>query len=186
MYYGEFSKSLANISTGVDIVESFRSFGNLIQKTAQDKVLINNIVTEFKTIEEARTYIKTKQHSEDLEETVTKEIYEEITANRIANIIKEYHDVKVTDTLIESYLDLASSKIFTIDPVVQDIRKLNKLDIGGDYHSIALKSDGSVVAINEATQSLLNNLLQNQKEIIEYMREDKENFLHVLERIEEQ
>ena len=186
MYYGEFSKSLANISTGVDIVESFRSFGNLIQKTAQDKVLINNIVTEFKTIEEARTYIKTKQHSEDLEETVTKEIYEEITANRIANIIKEYHDVKVTDTLIESYLDLASSKIFTIDPVVQDIRKLNKLDIVVENKLHYQLSDGSVVAINEATQSLLNNLLQNQKEIIEYMREDKENFLHVLERIEEQ
>jgi hypothetical protein len=186
MYYGEFSKSLANKSTGVDIVESFHYFGNLIQKTAQDKVLINNIVTEFKTIEEARTYIKTKQHSEDLEETVTKEIYEEITANRIANIIKEYHDVKVTDTLIESYLDLASSKIFTIDPVVQDIRKLNKLDIVVEKKLHYQLSDGSVVAINEATQSLLNNLLQNQKEIIEYMREDKENFLHVLERIEEQ
>ena len=103
----------------------------------------------------------------------------------IASIIKEYHEIKVTDTLIESYIELASSKIFTIDPVVQDIRKLNKLDVVVENKLHYQLNDGSVVAINEATQSLLTNLLQDQKEIIEYMRESKDNFLHVLERIEE-
>jgi len=46
-------------------------------------------------------------------------------------------------------------------------------------------NDESVVTINEATQDILNTLLQNQTEIIEYMREGKENFLHVLEQIGE-
>jgi len=32
----------------------------------------------------------------------------------------------------------------------------------------------------------LNNLLDNQTEIIEYMRESKENFMHVLTKLEEQ
>ena len=185
MYYGEFSKSIINKSTGLDIVESFHSYGNLIQKTADNTIYINDSETDFKTIEEARTYIKTKQQSDNLEESVTQEVYEEITANRIANIIKEYHDIKVTDTLIESYVELASSNIFTIDPVVQNIRKLNKLDVVVEGKVHYELSDGSVVAISESTQELLNNLLQNQKEIIEYMREGKDNFLHVLERIEE-
>jgi hypothetical protein len=182
MYYQQFSKSL-NVS--FDIVESIRSYGNLVQKTADDEILLNNELTDFKTIEEARTYIKTKQHSDNLEESITKEIYGEITATYIANIIKEHHNIKVTDTLIESYIDLASSKIFTIDPVVHEIRALNKLDkvVEGKLHYEL--SDGSIVAINEGTQDLLNNLLQGQKEIIEYMRESKENFLHVLEQIEE-
>jgi hypothetical protein len=181
-YFGQFSKSL---NKSFDIVESIRSYGNLVEKTADDKILINGDETEFKSLEEARSYIKSKQQSENLEETITKEIYEELTSNRIANIIKEYHDVKVTDTLIESYIELASSNIFTIDPVVQEIRKLNKVDVvveGKLHYDLA---DGSIVAISESTQELLNNLLANQKEIIEYMRESKENFLHVLERIEE-
>jgi hypothetical protein len=182
MYYGQFSKSINN---AFDIVENIRSYGNLIERTTDDLILINGDETEFKSLEEARTYIKTKQHSDNLEETITKEIYEELTSNRIANIIREYHDVKVTDTLIESYIELASSNIFTIDPVVQEIRKLNKVDVvveGKLHYDLA---DGSIVAISESTQVLLNNLLANQKEIIEYMREGKDNFLHVLERIEE-
>jgi len=185
MYYGQFSKLVHNNSTGLDIVETFHSYGNSIQRTADNSIYINGSDTDFKTIEEARTYIKTKQQSDNLEETATQEVYEEITANRIANIIKEYHDIKVTDTLIESYVELASSNIFTIDPVVQDIRKLNKLDVvveGKVHYELA---DGTVIAISESMQDLLNNLLQDQKEIIEYMREGKENFLHVLERIEE-
>lgn len=170
---------------GVDLVESIHSYGHLIQRTAENKILIDKTETEFKTLEEARTFIKNKNYSDTLEEEVTKELYEDITDTRIANIIKEYHNVKVTDTLIETYIDLASSKIFTVDPVVQEIRALNKSDkiVEGKLHYEL--NDGSVVAINETTQITLNNLLQGQQEIIEYMRESKDNFLHVLERIEE-
>ena len=75
--------------------------------------------------------------------------------------------------------------MFSVDPVVQDIRSLNKLDrlVEGKLHYVL--SDDTIVAISEHTQSRLNNLLQNQTEIIEYMRESKENFFHVLEQIEE-
>ncbi len=118
-------------------------------------------------------------------EEVTKEIYEEIPNTKIAEIIKEHHDVKVTDTLIESYIELASSNIFSVDPVICELRKINKLDnlIEGKIN-YNLK-DGSIVAIEESTLDYLNNLLQNQTEIIEYMRESKQNFLYVLERIGE-
>lgn len=116
---------------------------------------------------------------------IVKESYDEIEDVRIATIIKEYHDIKVTNTLIESYKELASSNIFTVDPIVQQIRNLNKLDsiVEGKIHYQL--SDGSVVAINQDTQQQLNNLLNNQKEIVEYMRESKSNFFHVLKKIKE-
>ena len=129
------------------------------------------------------------KHQEELNaslvEEVTKEIYEEIPNNKIAEIIKEYHDVKVTDTLIETYIELASSNIFSVDPVICELRKINKLDTLVEGKLNYTLDDGSVIAINEATQEYLNKLLQNQNEIIEYMRESKENFLKVLEQIGE-
>lgn len=126
-----------------------------------------------------------EKQSTSLAEEVAKELYNDIPDTKVAEIIKEYHNVKVTDTLIESYIELASSNTFSVDPVICELRKYNKLDrlIEGklDY----TLNDESVVAINEATQEYLNKLLQNQTEIIEYMRESKENFLKVLEQIGE-
>jgi hypothetical protein len=181
MFYSEFSKSLNK----PNVVESIRSYLQLIEKTEDGKILINGLETQFTSLEEARQYIKQDYISHQLEEQVSKQTYEELSEHTVANIIKEYHDVKVTDTLIENYIQLASSNMFSVDPVVQDIRSLNKLDrlVEGKLHYV-LKDD-TIVAISEHTQSLLNKLLQNQTEIIEYMRESKENFFHVLEQIEE-
>lgn len=132
--------------------------------------------------------VRQKQQEEktaSLVEEVTKEIYEEIPNIKIVQIIKEHHDVKVTDTLIETYIELASSNIFSVDPVICELRKINKLDTLVEGKLNYTLNDGSVIAINESTQDYLNNLLCNQNEIIEYMRESKQNFLYVLERIGE-
>ena len=181
MYYGQFTKSLR----ASDVVESVRSFGHLIELKQDGSVSIDGELTEHKSLDEARKYIKNKTFSEKLEVQISNEIYEEISENRIAQIIKEYHDVKVTDTLIESYIALASSKIFTIDPVVFDVRKLNKLDVVVENKIHYELNDNSVVAIDIATQETLNNLLHNQTEVVEYMRESKENFMRVIEQIKE-
>lgn len=132
-----------------------------------------------------RTIAK-KTPIEQMVEEVTKEIYEEIPNTKVAEIIKEYHDVKVTDTLIETYVELASSNIFSVDPVICELRKINKLDNLVEGKLNYTLGDGSIVAINEATQEYLNKLLSNQTEIIEYMRESKDNFIHVLTKLEEQ
>jgi len=181
MYYGQFTKSLK----ASDVVESVRSFGNLIEMKQDGIVTINGDATEHKTLDEARKYIKSKIFSEKLEAQISNEIYEEISENRIAQIIKEHHDIKVTDTLIESYIALASSKIFTLDPVVFDIRKMNKLDVVVENKIHYELNDKSVVAIDIATQESLNNLLNSQTEVVEYMRESKENFMRVIEQIKE-
>jgi hypothetical protein len=137
-----------------------------------------DFIKSVNSIDEATSTDTTRQE-------IVKESYDEIEDGRIATIIKEYHDIKVTNTLIESYKELASSNIFTVDPIVQQIRNLNKLDsiVEGKIHYQL--SDGTVVAINEDTQQQLNNLLNNQKEIVEYMRESKSNFFHVLKKIKE-
>jgi hypothetical protein len=181
MQYNQFIKSI----TRPNVAETIRSYGNTLEKLEDGTVAINSLKTEFKNLEEARKYIKSKITSENIAQEVTDEIYESLSENKIAEIIKEYYDIKVTDTLIESYIELASSNLFNVDPVVYEIRKLNKVDTIIENKIHYKLSDNSVVAINEATQIRLNNLLSNQKEIVEYMRESKENFLHVLEQLEE-
>jgi hypothetical protein len=181
MKYYELKSSLRKSN----IVESVRSYLQLIELTEEGKILINGLNTEFKTIEEARKHIKQEYISHKLEEQVSKESYEELSDDKVASIIKEYHDIKVTDTLIETYIQLASSNMFSVDSVVLEIRKLNKLDrlIENKLHYVL--NDESIVAINPQTQDRLNNLFGDQKEIVEYMKESKDNFFYVVNKIKE-
>lgn len=178
MYYKQFTKSISVADTTI------RSYGHLIQ-SIDGTIFVDKEQTDFASLEEARKYIKNKHYSEAIENEIIEKQYEEISENRIANIIKEHHDIKVTDTLIESYLELASSKIFTVDPVVQEIRKLNKLDSLIENKVHYELQDGSIVAIDEQTQEQLNNLLANHKDVVEYMRESKDNFFNVVNKIKE-
>lgn len=185
MHFNQFSKKLSEDITGIAVARQQYSNGHLIEMSNKQVVYIDKEPTDFATIEEARQYIKTQYDTKQLEEQIKTELYDDISENKIANIIKEHHDIKVTDTLIESYIDFASSKQFTVDPAVQDIRNLNKLDklIEGkiDYKL----EDGTIIAINEQTQERLKNLFSNQHEIIEHMRQSKDNFISVLKQIGE-
>ena len=181
MYYYELSKSLKRS----DVVESIRSYTHLIEKTSEDKILVDGVESKYKSLEEARNSIKQEYHSNKLEQEVSKDLYEEISDAKVASIIKEHYNIKVTDSLIESYIKLASSNIFTVDPVVLQIRQINKLDriVEGKLHYVL--SDDSIIAISEQTQERLNKLLMDQTEIIEFMRENSTNFLNVLDKLEE-
>ena len=181
MKYSEFTKSFKR----PDVVESIRSYRQLIERLDNGKVLVNGIETDFDTIEEARQYIKQDYIAQQLEEQASKELYEELSEKTIANIINEHHNIKVTDTLIESYKELASSNMFSVDPVVHQIRSLNKLDRLVENKLNYNLKDGSIIAIDERTQNNLNKLLHGQNEIIEYMRESKDNFMYVIKKIEE-
>ena len=159
-----------------------RSYGHYISMNEDGLVFVDSVQTEFKSLEEARQHIKQLHLSKKLEEQVSKDLYEQLSEEKVASIIREHYDVKVTDTLIEQYIKLASSNIFTVDPVVLEIRSLNKLDrlVEGRLHYVL--SDRSIVTISEATQNKLNILL-NDKDVVEYMRESKENFLYVLKKL---
>lgn len=180
MYFNQFSKKLSEQKISTEVKSQLRSFGRLIEETADGAILIDQEVTSFVDLEEARQYIIKQEEAKKLEEQVKLDLYEELSEDKIANIINEHHNIKVTDTLIESYLELASSKLFTIDPVVTDIRKLNKLDELVEGKIDYKLNDNSVIAINEATQQKLNSLFKEHQIVVEYMRDSKENFLSVL------
>jgi hypothetical protein len=179
MQYGSFLKALTGTTARV------HSYGHIIEQVSNGKILIDGEKTSFTDLEEARQYIKTRHYTKNIEEQIKTELYDDISDNKIANIIKEHYDVRVTDTLIESYIDFASSKQFTVDPVVRDIRTLNKFDKIVEGKIDYKLEDGTIIAINESTQDKLTELFQDQQEIIEHMRESKENFIDVLKQIGE-
>jgi hypothetical protein len=182
MRYSQFIRSIQKSG----VAESARCYGHIIEQYEDGAITIDGEQTEYVSLEEARQSVIQEHATTKLEEEISKDTYEEISDNTVASIIKEHYDIKVTDTLIESYVQFASSNIFTVDPVVQKIRSLNKLDRLIEGRIQYVLNDESIVTISESTQDLLNKLLQNQTEIIEYMRESKESFMHVLTKIEEQ
>lgn len=147
---------------------------------SEDVVYINGEKTDLTTLEEARQYLRQEHIAKQLEEDVIENLYDEISDNTIASIIKESHDIKVTDTVINEYKDLVSSNIFSIDPAVQQIRKLNKLNNICEGKVNWVLEDGSTVAIDKRTQKDLNNLLEEHDDVVNYMRESKDNFLKTL------
>jgi hypothetical protein len=160
------------------------SYGHLLEQSEQGQVFIDKVLSNFDTLEEARDYIKQNTLADKLEEEIAKELYEDLNSSTIASVIKEHHDIKVTDTIIESYIDLASSKVFTLDPVVLDIRQLNKLDTIIEGKLDFTLEDGSVLAINEVTYNQINNILNEHSDVIDYMRKSKDNFMSVVSQLE--
>ena len=99
-----------------------------------------------------------------------------ITQNKTGYI--KFRDNKM---LIESYIELASSNLFSVDPVVVAIKERSAVEFSGKLeYQLA---DGNIVAINEDTQETLNTLLENKPEIVDYMRESKNNFMRILREI---
>jgi hypothetical protein len=179
MYFSQFSRKLS----GKKITEQLRCYDHIIQKDEDGIIYIGNAKTKFIELEEARNYIKQQYETVKLEKQVKTEIYEELSENKIADIIQHHHDVKITDTLIESYIDLASSKLFTLDPAVIEIRKLNKLDRLVEGKIDYKLEDDSTIAISQDTQNKLQDLFAAHSDIIDHMRETKDNFVKVLKQI---
>lgn len=139
--------------------------------------------SKLDSLEEVQRYIELNKSAS---ETQIK-IYETISENKIAKIIKKHNeDIKVTTNLVESYMSLASSKVFTTDPVILEIRTCyktthiieNKLDFKLD--------DGKLIAISEETVTKIKNILNNSKdkeEILNYMRQSVENFASVVKQL---
>ena len=73
--------------------------------------------------------------------------------------------------------------MFSVDPVIQNIRSLNVIESLIENKIDYKLDDGSIIAIDEDTQDLLNALLVDRQDIVEHMRANKENFLQVVREI---
>ena len=164
------------------LVASYSLYEHAVAITEGLDIIIDGNKIDYKvsTLEEARQYAKQTIENNDLLENIDTTIPKE----KIASYIREYHDIeKITDTLIESYIELASSNVFTIDPVVTAIKESRTSEFKGKLQYTL--NDNSIVAIDESTQEYLNSLLQDKNEIVEYMRESKNNFMRIIKELEE-
>lgn len=154
--------------------------GETISVLQNGEILLNGNKVYSENIEEIKSYISQVK----LEEDIAQSLYEDIPTVKIASIIREHHNIKVTNNLIESYVELASSKNFTIDPVVHEIRELNSVHYALNSKIDYILDDGSSIAISEETQVKLNTLLEDKYELVEYMQKNSDNFMYVLRELD--
>lgn len=181
MNYKTLVRQLNKQLIGEDISSHEFCFGHTVNQTVDGRVFVDQRITEYASLDEARNIIKQQTIREQLQAEIQQEQYDELSNNKIAAIIREHHgNIKVTDTLIESYIDLASSKLFTVDPVATDIRKLNKLDCLVDNKLDYQLDDGTIIAIDEQTHTAINNTFGSHPDVIEYMRKNITTFTNVV------
>lgn len=167
-------KSKLSESSGV--LDSFIYQDKRVVISKDFRITVNEelVDSDISNLEEAREYVKSYINNSIILQDIDTVIPEE----KIVNLVNKYHKIdKITDTIVESYLELASSNLFTIDPVLLEIKQRSSSLPGKIEHTL---NDGTVVAIDEETQNLLNTLLEDKYQIVEYMRESKENFMYAL------
>ena len=116
---------------------------------------------------------------------IKEDIFKAVPRNLIAEIIvKNYPEARITDKLIDSYIDLALSKEFTLDEAINKIRKLNSFDSQYEGKTSFVLDDKSEVLISEDTFNRIKESINNN-EIVQFMRKNKENFIGVVDIIKE-
>ena len=175
-----FSKLRSKLNEQLGIADRFICDDSVVVISKDLQISVDEeYIGDAKSLEEARTYARSYIANKNIVEDI-KLIPEE----KVVTLIKKHHNIeKVTDTLVESYIELASSNVFSVDPVVTDLKERSNSNFYGKLEYTL--NDGNIVAINEDTQLVLNSLLQNKYDIIDYMRESKENFMHVISKLKE-
>ena len=175
MNYSDLSKSLKQ-----GIQESAYFYNHTIQKTSEGIILIDKQPTSFKSLSEAKSYIRYNQQAKDIINTLHDNFFSENTI-KIANIIKEEHNIKVSNNIIEQYIKIASDKAFSIDPVILKLREMNEYDsvLSSKIHYVL--EDNSTIAIDIDTQIKINKLLENKQDVVEFMSKSSDNFLKILD-----
>lgn len=175
-----FSELRNKLFEDLGVLDSYICYDKKVRIGKDFSIMIegHKIDSEVESLEEARLYAKKYIENQRLLEDINTTVPEE----KVAQYIKQYHKVdKITDTLVESYIELASSNLFTVDPVVAAIKERTAVEFSGKFEYKL--NDGNTVAINEDTQDTLNNLLQDKPEIVEYMRESKNNFMRIIKEV---
>jgi hypothetical protein len=186
MHYGDFVKGLYSKKGDYgNVVAVTTHYDHQIIENDKGNYYVDGILVEskLKNLEEVKQYI-------ELQEVANKtkiQLYEDISDIKLAGIIRKYNEnTKVTTKLIESYMSLASSKIFSLDPVLLEMRKTYKVANIFESKIDFRLNDNKQVAISEQTLKKIENLLNNtsdKKEIIDYMRENINNFLYVVKQL---
>lgn len=175
-----YSKLKAKLHQEQNIVDRFVLGENHVFITKDLHIIVNDeYIGDAANLKEARAYVSKYITSKRIVENISSLIPEE----KVVSLIKKHHNIdKITSKLVESYVELVSSNIFSIDPVITEIKQ-NSVELNGKLQYVL--EDGSVIAINENTQKRLSTLLEDKYQIVEYMRKSKKNFMHVVKELKE-
>jgi len=185
MQYKQLQSNMYSTILGEEVQKYSSVYGSSIVESAEGRVYIDGVATNYASLEEAEDQIRQQKIQEDIQSEIRLEQISEMSHDKMAAIIKSHHSsVRVTDTLIESYVELTSSKIFTLDPVVAEMREYNKLGSLVEGKLDFKLDDGTVVAINEDTLTMINNIFEGHSDVVQYMRQSLDNFVSVVEQIE--
>jgi len=146
---------------------------------------IDGTETYFKTLAEVKSFLKNKELVKNIKLDIIKETYRD-NKNKFIEFIKEEHNIRVTNSIIDQYINLAEAKVFSIDPVVLKIRTFNTFDTMVENKIDYILDDQSNIAISYETQNKLNTILENNQEALEFMRTSSTNFLKILKVIEKE
>lgn len=185
MNYSDFQNALYEQTVGVTIEHQTICCGHVLTETSDGRILLNGGETLFLSLSEAQEYIKNRKEVYSALADVQKESYEDLPVDVVAGAIRKHHpDTRITDTLVESYMSLATERAFTSDDVVTDLRVANPTSSLLEGYIDYVLNDGSCVVVTENTQRIINSVLGETPEIIDYMGESRENFLEVFNQLE--
>lgn len=174
-----FNRFRKNLREGASLLDSFIYRGAHVRVSESLEVTIDNeVIGTYADLKEARSQAEMRISSNQLVED-----HSSVSDEKLVSIISTVHDVKITDTMLESYRRQLTSGEFSIDPVITEVRRRMSSSFA-DKTEYTL-DDGSIVAVSESTQSMLTSLLEDKYSIVKYMRVSKDNFMHVVRKLGE-
>lgn len=165
----------------VNLADSFIYHDKRVTVSKDLNVSIDSlqVAIKFASLKEAVQYSKDLIDSRDLLSDA-----DVIPEAKIVDLIRKHNAVdKITSQVVESYASCIASKNFTIDPVVTEIKstysnsQFNKLEY--------ILDDRTTIALDEQTILKLRNISEDKYNLVEHMRESKENFMQVIRQLEE-
>lgn len=186
MKFFQFYRNIERIALGSDIQSHSVYYGHTIHEMIDNRILIDREESNANTVSEAIDFLRQNQLHDKIQQQIQHEMYSSISNDKLVSIIRRHHqNIQITDTLVESYIELASSKIFTTDPVAYDIRQYNKTDYVVEGHVDYILDDGSKVVISESIQNKINNIFNQHQDVIKYMRSSIDNLFSVVNQLED-
>ena len=177
--YEQFKHHLASKLTGAEITEQVISAGRHVC-TDGTKVYVDYMASEYASIKEATSCLKNNELSQAIQSIVSDTI--QYNDYRVLNVIKESTGCRLTNTLVETYVDAVNNRTLTLDETVHAIRdRCIKSNINNKV--LFVLEDGASVAIDSNTLSTLRKLFKENTDVVEYMRTSSSNFNSVLKQI---
>jgi len=116
---------------------------------------------------------------------IREEIFRGTPRHLVAEAIaKSQPEVRITEKVVDFYLDIAASRQFTIDETVNKIRELDSFKgIFENYKTFVLDDNSEVVISEEMYVKVCESI--NNTDVLQFMRANKDNFMSVVNILKE-